>query len=176
VIRVLPSTSLAQTYMISPDGCPPALSSATFLRGWKCDYSRGNIYNNTDWLATKKANGLLYGASLSQSLVFNSDEFRNMSAIFWPDDVSLAYNATKQIARNVTVGLIDNPKFSWTGLLGLDVQPTSHTMKSQETADTAGTVIVQKSIIQTLKDAKDTASLSWAYHAGSYSRTSYSIS
>jgi hypothetical protein len=162
--------------MISPDGCPKDLSNATFLRGWNCDYSRGSVYNYPNWLAMKQANGLLFGANLSNYLVFNNDEFRNMSAVFWPDDVSLAYGETKQIARNVTVGLIVNPRFSWMGLLGLDVQPTTHTMQSQETAATAGTTIEQKSIIQTLKDAKDAASLSWAYHAGSYSRTLYSIS
>jgi hypothetical protein len=173
-IRFLPSTSLGQTYAISTAGCPESLNNYTFYKNYTCNKSRGNLYKGSGALKQMAKTGEAYGVDLSGFSVFKNYGFQNINATFWPE--ALALNTTSgsetstTVINDVTVGLISETQFTWMNLLGLDSKPTMHTGPSNSKQAKSGAVLEQKSLLQTMKDANNIPSLSWAYHAGSYSR------
>jgi len=170
-IHVLPSTSLAQTYVISQDGCSPPLNNYTYDKFYECDRSRGSYYKVTQGLEDKANKGEAYITDISRYMVVGEYGFRNINVTYWPEDVTFGYkNKANLVVRNTTVGMISDYRCTWMGLLGLDPQLSNHTAPSNSVVAKPGSDVERTSLLQSMKDTNIIPSVSWAYHAGSRAR------
>jgi hypothetical protein len=173
-IQFLPSTSLGQTYAISMDGCPTSWTNYTFYKDYSCNKSRGNLYKGSGALTQLAKTGEASRIDLSKFSVFKNYGFQNINATFWREALALktttGSDSNRTVINDVTVGLVSDTQFTWMTLLGLDSKSTKHAVLSNSEQPKPGTIREQKSLLQTMKDANNVPSLSWAYHAGSYSR------
>jgi hypothetical protein len=163
-MRVLPSTSLTQTFVISTDGCPNSWSNYKFSGGSDCSQSRGGLYTPTESQNKDAATALASGANSSEHQAFKNYGFTNITMSSWADDLILRGKQSVDMkAKNVTVGMISDANFTWVGMRGLAPSQPDKWVKAQSSP-----LKETKTLIQTLKDANDIPSASWAYHAGSH--------
>jgi hypothetical protein len=161
----LPSTSLAQTYLITSSGCPSEWENITFYHDYKCAKSRGYFYNATKDVQPVIGSGN-YQTDITQFVGFHDYGFVDIQAAFGLDNIVVGDTVAKQIP----VGLLADASFTWLGLLGLDPGVSTFSLPS-ETGNSSIQVQRRSSLLQILKDAGDIPSLSWSYHAGSAART-----
>jgi hypothetical protein len=157
-VRLLPSTSLSETYLIVPKGCDNDVTRGkTFVNNASCDQSRGGLFNANE--------SLNY---IPQS-IYNPGQYRTF-ALYGKDDFNaeLGFDELRMglpsedkvgIKQMNVFGYTDF-YFSWTGLLGIDPRPSFFT-------GTRGFSSPQPNFLQQLFDKGQVPSLSWAYTAGS---------
>jgi hypothetical protein len=172
-VRLLPSTSLGQTYMIAKTGCLESWKTYSFPDSQDCDESRGKLYKDTTHVIELGQQGEEYAfqTKLKKFKVFSLFGIDESEVQYWFDHLTFGYKTDLNdgkpghtSAANVPLGIMSDGKYSWTGLLGIDPRPLNYTLS------VSGREINRKSLLQTLRDARDIPSLSWSYHAGSQGR------
>jgi hypothetical protein len=162
-VRLLPSTNLAETYLINPLGCGnPNTTDIRFpVLGKPCPESRGLFFNHHK--STTYEEWKIF--NISEYAALGNYGIREHYAQFGWDDVHFGYPKAAggwdgPVANSNIIGEITNTTFFWVGVFGLDPRPTNLT-------DPDGTNNPQKSLLDRLKDNSAIPSSSWAYTAGS---------
>jgi hypothetical protein len=177
-LRLLPSTSLSQTYVISsPGGCPASTLNVTFDTGSSkrpdtCPDSRGGLYQldndrsakQIDPSVTDPLNTTTYDISKYRT-------FRDFGGEFFANGfmstLSFGYFPASESKQNIQVPVmqINDWNYTWTGYLGLHAQRSLYTTNTSDISQLARTSLMQA------MNGSLIPSVSWGYTAGSYNRT-----
>lgn len=155
VVRLLPATSMVETYVVSSRGCE--------VPGWDrndCVQKRGGVFTynqSATWIDTMPH-------KLDDMAVFQRYGLKDMGAEFGRDTISPGYvDSGNVVVPSAVVGGVLDVKYFVMGQFGLRPEPTNFTDKSEMNAG-------QRSFMQRLKVQKSIASLSYGYTAGAYYR------
>jgi hypothetical protein len=156
-VRLLPAISLAETYLISPGGCPKEVN---FTGGFNaCREKRGNLYDmgrstTVNW----KSN-----YSLDDIAAYKTYNITGQGATFVYDTMTLGWQGSpgsEQASINQTLlALLQSFDFTIVGQFGLRPQPTNF-------SDMLGFNGGQDNYFMKLKKRNLIASLSYGYTVG----------
>lgn len=165
-VRLLPSTYLPFSWMVSPEGClkPDSLSDAawSFKKTGSCEESRGGTFDCQfqggctrmgDYDATQFE---LIGKAANLSDIAVTEVIDRFS-VGWPS-ASPSATIPKQ-----ALGLMYDQAFSWIGLLGLDHRPSNF-------SDQGGMLQPQPSFLENMFTQSSIGSVSYSYTAGAHYR------
>ncbi len=153
VVRVLPSTAGQETWVVSPQGCPPGRQGTS--PSLSCNQSRGGLFDTTEsssWQALGN-----YSLDLETSLGLDK------TALFGLDTVALGFDNSMggPTIHSQVVSALATDDF-YLGVFGLGHQGTN-VSNFTEPRPSFLTVVHNESLIP---------SLSWAYTAGAQYRES----
>lgn len=178
-VHVLPSTSLSETLIVGPGGCPNStdFSGVKFQTSKQepktaCSDSRGKLYDlsvdnsKAAFDASNKSNISVYNVEAYQTLKNFGGDF---PAYGFHSNVTIGYTQADiqaSASQSIQLPLLQfyDPNYAWVGLLGIDPRPANFT------SGTPPQTSMEKSLLQSLKDSGEIKSMSWAYTAGSYNR------
>jgi hypothetical protein len=162
VLRLFPSTSLPEAYLIHPGGCAK-ISDITF-NGMSCEDSRGGLFKSN--LSTSYVNISVY--DVSANAAFHTFGFTKLPAHIGRDFFELNLPKTVVNTVNPSSGRLDNLivagikdlNYTWLGMLGLDARESYF-------SGLGGFSTPQDTLLTRLKRNGLIPSLSWSYTAGS---------
>jgi hypothetical protein len=157
VVRLLPATSMAETYVVIPYGCSEALNWTGGRTA--CEQTRGGVVDleKSSWLGNS-------AYSLDAMAIMKKYNITDMNGKFGYDSVTPGYvgSGSPSVAHSIVVGMQDLRVFVM-GQFGLRPEPTNFT-------DNTGMNAPQMSFMEKLKRQKSIASLSYGYTAGAHYR------
>ena len=169
-LRLLPSTSLAQTLVVGPGGCPPNFNNYTFQSGLSgneanpkgCSTSRGELFDR------RKDQSAATVAGMGNPKVYNLIDYQtvgnygyNFSAYGYRSNIWPQRSSNKGI--QAPIAEFNDINYTWLGLLSIDVRPANYTGEDNVTVQIP-------SLLESLASSGNIPSRSWGYHAGSYGR------
>jgi hypothetical protein len=176
-LRLLPSTSLSQTYVVSdPGGCPSSTNNVTFDTGSSkrpdpCADSRGGLYTlesdksakHIDPAITTALNATFYNVTKYRTF---GDFGANFLANGFMSTLSFGYFPASESKQNIQVPVMqfNDWNYTWTGFLGIHAAKSLYSTNSSDTSELA------RSSLMKAMNGSLIPSVSWGYTAGSYNR------
>jgi hypothetical protein len=157
ILRLFPSISLPELYVVHPNGCVPLQNDT--IKKMTCENARGGIFYRN----LSRTHHQLGMYNFGKNAAYNDFGFTEVPGFVGWDTVKL--NQPEKGGRNplvdsLLVTEIATRKYSFLGMLGLDVRPTN--------LSELGRNDPQENLLSQLKENDNIPSLSWSYTAGSH--------
>jgi hypothetical protein len=176
-LRLLPSTSLPQTFVVGPGGCPPSFNIYTFRASGSgnesspttCSISRGGVFDShqdqsvtSTFLSDGEDAKKVYDLSKYQAF---SNYGYNLSALMYQSNLSFEFSPTipPNYSLQIPIAEFNDISYTWLGLLGIDPRSSNYSKNDNF-------YVEQPSLLTSMKQKGLIPSISWAYTAGSYGR------
>lgn len=157
LLRLLPSTSLPEIYVIHPEGCTP-LKNAT-VNGMSCKDARGGLFSRNSSTSYETFQSFNVG----KNAPLRNFGFPTLQAFFGWDSITLNQPNRPGVKNpnvpKLLIAEMATRNYSLMGLLGLDIRPTYLKGLGREQP--------QNGLVTEFKKFERIPSLSWAYTAGS---------